>query len=57
MAASSSSGAPGYLKKYERAGLSLDELEEMKEAFDLFDLKGTGRIDPQELYQTVQSLG
>ena len=36
-------------KKYERPGLTEDEIEEIKEAFDLFDTDGSGSIDPKEL--------
>ena len=45
------------LKKYERPGLTEDEIEEIKEAFDLFDTDGTGTIDPKELKAAMQSLG
>ena len=34
-----------------------DEIEEIKEAFDLFDTDGTGTIDPKELKAAMQSLG
>merc|ERR1712202_28580 len=44
-------------KKYERPGLSEDEIEEIKEAFDLFDTDGSGTIDPKELKAAMQSLG
>jgi|TARA_B110000902_G_C13909090_1_gene437538 Ca2+-binding EF-hand superfamily protein len=37
--------------------LSRDEIEEIKEAFDLFDTDGSGTIDPQELKAAMQSLG
>lgn len=40
-----------------RPGLSRDEIEEIKEAFDLFDTDGSGTIDPQELKAAMQSLG
>ena len=36
-------------KKYERPGLTEDEIEEIKEAFDLFDTDASGAIDPKEL--------
>ena len=45
------------LKKYERPGLTEDEIEEIKEAFDLFDTDGSGTIDPKELKAAMQSLG
>ena len=35
--------------KYLRPGLTEDEIEEIKEAFDLFDTDGSGSIDPKEL--------
>ena len=44
-------------KKYERPGLTEDEIEEIKEAFDLFDTDGSGSIDPKELKAAMQSLG
>lgn len=34
-----------------------DEIEEIKEAFNLFDTEGTGRVDPRELKAAMQSLG
>jgi len=37
--------------------LSPDEYEEIKQAFELFDTNSTGRINPQELKQAMQSLG
>ena len=44
-------------RKYERPGLMQDEIEEIKEAFDLFDTDGSGTIDPKELRAAMQSLG
>ena len=44
-------------KQYERPGLTEDEIEEIKEAFDLFDSDGSGTIDPSELKSAMQSLG
>ena len=44
-------------KQYERPGLTEDEIEEIKEAFDLFDTDGSGTIDPRELKAAMQSLG
>ena len=44
-------------KKFERPGLTEDEIEEIKEAFDLFDTDGSGSIDPRELRAAMQSLG
>ena len=43
--------------KYIRPGLTEDEIEEIKEAFDLFDTDGSGSIDPKELRAAMQSLG
>ena len=40
-----------------RPGLTEDEIEEIKEAFDLFDTDGSGSIDPRELRAAMQSLG
>jgi len=37
--------------------LSEDEIEELREAFNLFDTEGTGKIDPKELRAAMQSLG
>lgn len=46
-------------KKYTegRPGLSEDEIEEIREAFNLFDTDGSGTIDPKELKAAMQSLG
>ncbi|CAJ1331400.1 unnamed protein product [Effrenium voratum] len=43
-------------KRYERPGLMQDEIEEVKAAFDLFDVDGTQRIHPRDLKSCVQSL-
>merc|ERR1719353_1873163 len=43
-------------KKYERPGLTQDEIEEIKEAFDLFDVDGTQRINPRDLRTAIQAL-
>ena len=40
-----------------RSGLSGDEIDEIRQAFDLFDTNGTGKIDPKELKAAMQSLG
>jgi Ca2+-binding EF-hand superfamily protein len=37
--------------------LSQEEYDEIKQAFELFDTNSTGRINPQELKQAMQSLG
>ena len=47
----------GGSKKVERPGLSSEEVDEIKQAFDLFDTNGTGKIDPKELKAAMQSLG
>ena len=44
-------------KPYENKGLTRDEIYEIKEAFDLFDTDGGGSIDPQELKDSINSLG
>jgi Ca2+-binding EF-hand superfamily protein len=38
-------------------GLTEDEIEEIREAFNLFDTDGSGTIDPKELKAAMQSLG
>jgi Ca2+-binding EF-hand superfamily protein len=43
--------------KNTRPGLSQDEIDEIRQAFDLFDTNGTGKIDPKELKLAMQSLG
>ena len=55
-----SKGAPskgGKSKGLERPGLTEDEIEEIREAFNLFDTDNTGTIDPKELKAAMQSLG
>ncbi len=44
-------------KKVERPGLSQDEIDEIRQAFDLFDTNQSGKIDPKELKAAMQSLG
>ena len=44
-------------KPVERPGLTEDEIEEIREAFNLFDTDGSGKIDPKELKAAMQSLG
>ena len=44
-------------KKVERPGLSQDEVDEIRQAFDLFDTNQSGKIDPKELKAAMQSLG
>merc|ERR1711957_564096 len=43
--------------EFERPGLGEDEVEEIKEAFDLFDNDGSGAISVNELTTAMQSLG
>ena len=44
-------------KNYEKNGLTEDEVQEIKEAFDLFDQDGSGTIDTEELKQALSNLG
>jgi len=44
-------------KKYDRYGLSEDEVMEIKDAFDLFDSDKSGQIDKSELKNALQNLG
>jgi hypothetical protein len=41
--------SPVRRKAFERPGLTEDEIEEIREAFNLFDTDGSGLIDPKEL--------
>lgn len=43
--------------KNDRPGLTEEEIEEIKEAFSLFDTDGSGTIDPKELKAAMHSLG
>lgn len=38
---------PQAKKRIERPGLTEDEIEELREAFNLFDTEATGKIDPR----------
>ena len=40
-----------------RQGFTEDEIEELKEAFNLFDTEGKGAINPRDLKAAMQSLG
>lgn len=40
-------------KSYERNGISEDEVWEIKEAFDLFDIEGKGAIDTKCKYGKI----
>ena len=44
-------------KDYERPGLSIDEIEEIKEAFDIFDIDKSGSISVAELVKSMETLG
>eukprot|EP00921_Rhytidocystis_pertsovi_P020869 GHVQ01033236.1.p1 GENE.GHVQ01033236.1~~GHVQ01033236.1.p1 ORF type:complete len:169 (+),score=36.98 GHVQ01033236.1:470-976(+) len=51
-------GSPGRRRgTVDRPGLTEDEIEEIREAFNLFDTEGSGTIDPKELKAAMQSLG
>lgn len=43
-------------KRTERPGLTADEIEELREAFNLFDTEATGKIDPRYVLINVESL-
>ena len=49
--------SPVRRKAFERPGLTEDEIEEIREAFNLFDTDGSGLIDPAELKAAMHSLG
>lgn len=38
-----------------RPGLTEDEIEELKEAFNLFDTEATGKIDPKYFERNIGS--
>jgi len=40
-----------------RPGMTEDDIEEIKEAFDLFDSDGSGTVEPRELKSAMVSLG
>jgi centrin-1 len=44
-------------KFWERPGLSADEVQEVKDAFDLFDGDSSGAVSVNELIEAMQSLG
>ena len=44
-------------KDYERPGLSVDEIVEIKKAFDIFDTDQSGAISVQELLKAMTNLG
>ena len=45
------------VSEYQRNGLSKEEILEIKETFDLFDIDRGGSIDPKELKEAMNSLG
>ncbi|MCQ2816752.1 MAG: EF-hand domain-containing protein [archaeon] len=49
--------APKKVAKADKPGLSGEEIDEIHQAFELFDTNGTGMIDPKELKAAMQSLG
>ena len=51
------SKSPVKRRAFERPGLTEDEIEEIREAFNLFDTDGSGTIDPKELKAAMESLG
>ena len=44
-------------RNYERPGLTADEIEEIKEAFDIFDSEQVGAVPISELTNAMKSLG
>ena len=55
--ASSAKSSKFTTKPFERPGLSEDEVQEIKEAFDLFDPEGHGFVNPRDLKSALDSLG
>ena len=51
-----SKGRPG-TKKEESPGLSVEEIIEIKQAFDLFDSNHAGKLNPRELKLSMKLLG
>mmetsp|Transcript_6406 Transcript_6406/g.8921 ORF Transcript_6406/g.8921 Transcript_6406/m.8921 type:complete len:167 (+) Transcript_6406:67-567(+) len=50
-------GPPRKKLTYDKPGLTEDEIDEIREAFNLFDTDGSGTIDPGELKAAMRSLG
>lgn len=48
--------APRKRLTYDKPGLTEDEIDEIREAFNLFDKDGSGTIDPAELKAAMRSL-
>merc|ERR1712118_644154 len=46
-----------FINKMAKHGLTQDQVEEIKEAFDLFDTDGSGSIDVNELKVAMKALG
>ena len=44
-------------RRREKPGLTEEEIEEIREAFSMFDTQGNGTIDPKELKAAMNSLG
>ena len=44
-------------KRRMKPGLTEEEVEEIREAFSMFDTQGKGTIDPKELKSAMNSLG
>lgn len=53
----SSKPATSRRNNHTNRGLTEAEIEEVREAFNLFDVDGSGRIDPKELKEAMISLG
>ena len=41
----------------QKQNVSTEENEELRQAFDLFDVKENGKIDPSEIKETMKQLG
>jgi centrin-1 len=50
-------GGPVAKKQRRGAAITDEQRQEIKEAFDLFDTDGTGRIDAKELKVALRALG
>lgn len=46
-----------YPAKKNKSNLTNEQKEEIKEAFDLFDTEGSGKIDAKELKVAMRALG
>ena len=46
----------GQKQNIPRPGLSNEEIEEMRQAFELFDSTGKGKLDPKELISSMKAL-